>query len=144
MDALLQIIPALPLLVTLYGVIVRKRFFFLLGFTLYGFIVVPAELNSYFSSGELSHLIVAALFGAQIIIAFPNKLTYDGSKAYKFFAVKTFLALIIVNVIGVFVVKNDPNIPDVCMYYHSLFVIFCCIATFKILTNRIPIQSENS
>ncbi|MDB3926603.1 hypothetical protein N9358_00615 [Flavobacteriales bacterium] len=144
MDALLQIIPALPLLVTIYGVIVRKRFFFLLGFTIYGFIVVPAELNSYFSSGELSHLIVAALFGAQIIIAFPNKLTYDGSKAYKFFAIKTILALIVINVIGVFVVKNDPNIPDVCMYYHSLFVIFCCIATFKIFTNRIPIQSENS
>ena len=104
MDALLQIIPALPLLVTIYGVIVRKRFFFLLGFTIYGFIVVPAELNSYFSSGGLSHLIVAALFGAQIIIAFPKKLTYDGSKAYKFFAIKTILALIVINVIGVFVV----------------------------------------
>lgn len=144
MDALLQIIPALPVLVTIYGVIVRKRFFFLLGFTIYGFIVVPAELNSYFSSGELSHLIVAALFGAQIIIAFANKLTYDGSKAYKFFAIKTILALIVINVIGVFVVKNDPNIPDVCMYYHSLFVIFCCTATFLMLTNRIPIKSENS
>lgn len=88
MDALLQIIPALPVLVTLYGVIVRKRFFFLLGFTLYGLIVVPAELNSFFSSNELSHLIVAALFGAQIIIAFPNKLIYDGSKAYKFLLLK--------------------------------------------------------
>ena len=61
MDALLQIIPALPLLVTIYGVIVRKRFFFLLGFTIYGFIVVPAELNSLSASEELFQLIVAAL-----------------------------------------------------------------------------------
>ena len=144
MDTLLKVVPAIPVLITLYGVIVRKRFFFLLGFTLYGFIVVPAEMNSYFSNGELSHLIVAALWMAQIIISFPNKLNYDGTKVFKSFAVKTFLALIIINVIGVFIVKNDPNIPDVCMYYHLFFVIFCCLATFLMLSNRVPIQSENN
>lgn len=144
MDTLLQIIPAIPVLVTLYGVIVRKRFFFLLGFTLYGLIVVPAEMNSYFSSGEFSHLIIAALWSAQIIIAFPNQLKYDGSKVFKSFAIKTFLALLTINVIGIFVVKNNPNIPDICMLYHGLFVVFCCMASFLMLTNRIPIQSENS
>ncbi len=144
MDTLLHIVPAIPVLITLYGVIARKRFFFLLGFTLYGFLVVPAEMNSYFSNGELSHLIVAALWMAQIIISFPNKLNYDGTKVFKSFAVKTFLALIIINVIGVFIVKNDPNIPDVCMYYHLLFVIFCCLATFLMLSNRVPIQTENN
>ncbi|MBL6657185.1 MAG: hypothetical protein ISR00_07550 [Flavobacteriales bacterium] len=144
MDTLLHIVPAIPVLITLYGVIARKRFFFLLGFTLYGFLVVPAEMNSYFSTGELSHLIVAALWMAQIIISFPNKLNYDGTKVFKSFAVKTFLALIIINVIGVFIVKNDPNIPDVCMYYHLLFVIFCCLATFLMLSNRVPIQTENN
>ena len=144
MDTLLKVVPAIPVLITLYGVIVRKRFFFLLGFTLYGFIVVPAEMNSYFSNGELSHLIVAALWMAQIIISFPNKLNYDGTKVFKSFAVKTFLALIIINVIGVFIVKNDPNIPDVCMYYHLLFVIFCCLATFLMLSNRVPVQTENN
>ena len=75
---------------------------------------------------------------------FFNKLNYDGRKVFKSFTIKKFLILIVINVIGVFVVKSERNIPDVCVFYYSLFVIFCCTATFLMLINRIPIQSENS
>ena len=49
-------------LITLYGVITKKRVFFNLGYFLYGLSVFVAELNEYFDVQSFSHLLFAILF----------------------------------------------------------------------------------
>lgn len=142
MEFITTFLTLLPVLVTLFGVLKKKRFFFLLGYTLYSLLVIPAELNSFFSSGQFFHLVVAALWFAQLIIAFPNKLNYDGSKVFKSFAIKTFLALTVINMFGVFVVLNNPLLNNVCVYYHVLLALFPVVGIFLMLMNKIPIKEN--
>ena len=56
---ILAIIAGIPVLVALYGVIRRQRFFFLLGYLLYALIVVPNELGEYMATGSMERLAVA-------------------------------------------------------------------------------------
>ena len=142
MDFLTALAPLIPVLVTFYGVLKKKRLFFLMGYALYSLMVVPAEIYSFVSSGENFHLIVAAIWAAQLIIVFPNKLNYDGTKLVKIYAIKTFVGLIIINVIGVFVVLNDPLINNVCVYYHSILVFLPLVAAYLLFTNKIPIKEN--
>jgi hypothetical protein len=142
MDFITIFLPLISVLVTFFGVLKKQRIFFLMGYTIYSLMVVPNEMNSYFSTADFSHLMVAALFLAQLIIAFPNKLNYDGTKVFKSFALKTLFALIVINVIGIFVVLNDPFINDVCIYYHAILAFFPLVATYLMYTNNIPIQEN--
>ena len=87
----LAIIAGIPVLVSVYGVIRRQRFFFLLGYLLYALIVVPNELGEYMATGSMERLAVAMIWTLQGVLAFPNKLNYDGSKVFKSFGIKTFL-----------------------------------------------------
>ena len=119
MESVATFLPIIPVLLTAFGVLKKKRFFFLLGYTLYSLMVVTAELYSYASSGDFSHFMIASLFFAQLIIAFPNKLNDDGSKVFKLFTIKLFLCLVVINIIGVLVVLNDPIVNDICAYYHA-------------------------
>lgn len=114
MESVATFLPIIPVLLTAFGVLKKKRFFFLLGYTLYSLMVVTAELYSYASSGDFSHFMIASLFFAQLIIAFPNKLIDDGSKV---FTIKLFLCLVVINIIGVLVVLNDPIVNDICAYF---------------------------
>ena len=98
---ILAIIAGIPVLVALYGVIRRQRFFFLLGYLLYALIVVPNELGEYMATGSMERLAVAVVWILQAILAFPNKLNYDGSKVFKSFGIKTFLSLAAINIFGV-------------------------------------------
>ncbi len=143
MDFITSLLPLIPVLVALYGVLKKKHFFFLLGYVLYSLMVVPVELNSYFSSGEFIHLMVAALWSAQLIIAFPNKLSYDGSKVFKSFAIKLFLSLVVINIIGIFVVLNNPLINNIYVYYHAILVALPIVATYLLFANKIPIQDND-
>ena len=51
---ILAMIAGIPVLVALYGVIRRQRFFFLLGYLLYALIVVPNELGEYMATGSMA------------------------------------------------------------------------------------------
>ena len=76
MDPLI-IVAGIPTLLALYGVIRRKRMFFLLGYFLYSLIVIPNEIMTYTANGEIAHLSYAFLWFVQAVLAFPNKLNYD-------------------------------------------------------------------
>jgi hypothetical protein len=74
MDPLI-FVAAVPVLVSLYGVIKRQRFFFLLGYFLFSLIVIPDQLSTYLSDdGTALNLALALIWLLQAIIAFPNKL----------------------------------------------------------------------
>jgi len=140
MNFITSFLPLIPVIVTFFGILRKKRIFFLLVYTLYSLMVIPAELISFSSSGEFIHLLVAALWLAQLIIAFPNKLNYDGSKVYELFALKLFISLMVINIIGIFIVLNDPLVNNVCVYYHALLAFFPLVAAYLMFTNKIPIQ----
>ncbi len=138
----LAIVAGIPVLITLFGVIKRKRFFFLLGYFLYALLVVGAEMNNYMETNAMQHLMIAALWAVQGALAFPNKLNYDGSKVFKSFAIKTFIAFILINLIGIFVAKDSEAVPKAAEYYHGILMVFPMIATFLMLTNRVPVQDN--
>jgi hypothetical protein len=142
MNFITSFLPLIPVIVTFFGILRKKRIFFLLVYTLYSLMVIPAELISFSSSGEFIHLLVAALWLAQLIIAFPNKLNYDGSKVYELFALKLFISLMVINIIGIFIVLNDPLVNNVCVYYHALLAFFPLVAAYLMFTNKIPIQEN--
>ena len=87
---ILALVAGLPVLVSVYGVVRRQRFFFLLGYFLYALIVVPNEASLYMATGDTERLAVALIWTLQGVLAFPNKLNYDGSKVFKSFGVKIF------------------------------------------------------
>ena len=88
---ILALVAGLPVLVSMYGVVRRQRFFFLLGYFLYALIVVPNEASQYVATGDMERLAVALIWTLQGVLAFPNKLNYDSSKVFKSFRVKIFL-----------------------------------------------------
>lgn len=143
MDFIASFILLTPVIIAFFGVLKKKRFYFLLGYTLYSFLVVPVELNSFVLSGKFIHLMVAALWFAQFIIAFPNSINYDGSKVFKLFDVKVFLSLMVINIIGVFVVLNNPMINNICVYYHAILATLPIVATYLLFANKIPIQDND-
>ena len=61
MESVATFLPIIPVLLTAFGVLKKKRFFFLLGYTLYSLMVVTAELYSYASSGDFASLDFFAL-----------------------------------------------------------------------------------
>ena len=56
---------------------------FFLGYLLYALIVVPNELGEYMATGSMERLAVAMIWTLQGVLAFPNKLNYDGSNGFQ-------------------------------------------------------------
>ena len=100
----LVIVAGIPTALALFGVIRKNRMFFLTGYFLYALIVVPNEIMTYNATGEVAHLAYAFLWGVQAVLAFPNRLNYDGTKVFKSFGIKVFLSLSAVNLFGVLLV----------------------------------------
>ena len=149
MDPLI-IVAGIPVAVALFGVIRRKRFFFLLGYFLYALIVVPNEWTTYQSNGDMAHLAYAFLWLVQAIMAFPNKLNYDGSKVFKSFGIKTFLTLSLVNIFGVLLVQAMPvslefaeSSKTIVVVYHSILAFLPMVALLLMATNRIPVGTND-
>ena len=126
-------------LITLYGVVTKKRVFFNLGYFLYGLSVFVAELNEYFDIQSFSHLLFAILFLLQAILSIPNKLPYNGSKLAKSAAVKIYSCLSIINLVGILVPYTSPA-PEITYYLHAAMAIFPMVAVVLILTNKIPLS----
>jgi hypothetical protein len=141
MDAMI-IVALVPVLISIYGVISRQRFYFLMGYFLYGILVFGAEFQKFMANDELSHLLVAGLWGLQAILAFPNKLNYDGTKVFKLFALKTFLSLFVINLIGIFVVKGDETVPSMAVYLHGILMVLPALGFYLMSTNKIPIKKN--
>ena len=142
MKSITIFLPFIAIIVTLFGVLKRKQFFFLLGYTLYSLLVICVELISFITSSEFIHFMVAALWFTQFLIVYPNKSNYDGSLLFKSIATKVFLSLFAINIIGIFMVLNNPIFNDICIYYHSILAFFPLLAILLIFTNKLPIQKN--
>ena len=147
---ILAIIAGLPVLVAVYGVIRRQRFFFLLGYLLYALIVVPNELGQYMETGSMERLAVAVVWILQAIMAFPNKLNYDGSKVFKSFGIKTFLGLATINVFGVFLTQVMPTPPEfteglrtMISAFHGVLAVLPFIGIYLMATDKIPVGTND-
>jgi len=86
----------------------------------------------------------------QAIMAFPNKLNYDGSKVFKSFGIKTFLTLSLVNVFGVLLVQSMPvslefaeSSKTIVVVYHSILAFLPMVALFLMATDRIPVGTND-
>ena len=94
METLTAFIPLIPLAYSIYGLIKKQRFFFLLGYCLFAFMIIISELLFYFERGDFFHLLTVGLFFIQLIISHPNTLIYFGESVFKSFAIKSALILI--------------------------------------------------
>ena len=148
MDPLI-IVAGIPTLLALYGVIRRKRMFFLLGYFVYSLIVIPNEIMTYAANGEIAHLSYAFLWFVQAVLAFPNKLNYDGTKVFKSFGVKVFLSLSAINLFGILLVQAMPislelteTTKNIAALYHGILALLPLAGLFLMTTNRIPVSSN--
>ena len=152
MDALV-LIATIPVFISLYGVIKKQRFFFLLGYFLFSFLVIPDEISRYIASPDISHILFATVFGLQAILTFPNKLNYDGTKVFKSFGIKTMLSLFLINIIAVLLINLHPEslIDDIqengqtlniAMIIHGVFTLMPLIGCYLMLSNKIEIKSN--
>jgi len=146
----LVIVAGIPTALALFGVIRRNRFFFLLGYFLYALIVIPNELTTYASNGDLQHLALAAIWLCQAIVAFPNKLNYDGSKVFKSFGIKTFLCLAAINLFGVLLTRVMPTPPDfteglrtMIGVFHGILAVLPFMGIYLMATNKIPVGTND-
>jgi len=145
----LVVVAGIPTLLALYGVIRRKRMFFLLGYFLYSLIVIPNEIMTYAANGEIAHLSYAFLWFVQAVLAFPNKLNYDGTKVFKSFGVKVFLSLSAVNLFGILLIQAMPvslelteTSKNIAELYHAVLALLPLAGLFLMSTNRIPVSSN--
>jgi hypothetical protein len=141
MNPLLLFAPVAVLCV-IYGVIRRGRFLFLFGYFLYGIVVVSNELFLFSETEDPIHLITALLWGIQCILAFPNRLRYDGSKAFKTFGYKTFLVFTLINCYGIYISASIPNVEPMiqrsAQVYHGVLALLPLVAMVLIYQNKIP------
>ena len=147
MDPLI-FVAAAPVLVSLYGVIRRQRFFFLLGYFLFALIVIPDQLTKYLADeGTTLNLSLTLIWVLQGIIAFPNRLNYDGSKVFRSFAIKTFISLALINVFAVILTQTDNSIDEstraAAGLFHAILVLFPVIATYLMISNKIPVGTND-
>ncbi len=145
----LVIVAGIPTALALYGVIRKNRMFFLLGYFLYALIVVPNELMTFSSTGEVAHLAYAFIWGVQAVLAFPNRLNYDGTKVFKSFGIKVFLSLSAVNLFGVMLINAMPvslelteTTKSIAAIYHGVLAVLPLVGVFLMTTNRIPVAAE--
>ena len=104
--------------ISIYGVIKLRRFYFMLGYFLFSILAITSLIPTYAEDPILA-LTSLALFLVLAIISFParkNISDYDiNSEAMpliKSFMMRTLLSLTTINLIAIFLVKLDPNMPD--------------------------------
>ena len=152
MDALV-LIATIPVFISLYGVIKKQRFFFLLGYFLFSFLVVPDEISRYIDSPDISHILFAVVFGLQAILTFPNKLNYDGTKVFKSFGIKTMASLFLINIIAALLINLHPeslveDVPNngqtlnIAMIIHGVFALIPLVGCYLMLSNKMEIKSN--
>ena len=139
----LVIVAGIPTALALFGVIRKNRMFFLTA--LPPPIVVPNEIMTYNATGEVAHLAYAFLWGVQAVLAFPNRLNYDGTKVFKSFGIKVFLSLSAVNLFGVLLVQAMPaslelteTTKSIAAVYHGILAVLPLVGVFLMTTDRIP------
>ena len=104
--------------ISIYGAVMLKRLYFLLGYFLFSLLALTSLIPTY-NDDKMLALTSIALFLVMGIISFPAKrnisdyeINDESRPLIKSFMIKTLLSLSVVNVIAIFLVKFDPNMPE--------------------------------
>ena len=104
--------------ISLYGAVMLKRLYFLLGYFLFSLLALSSLIPT-FNDDKMLSLTSIALFLVMGIISFPAKknisdyeMNEEAKPLIKSFMLKTLLSLSVVNIIAIFMVKFDPNMPE--------------------------------
>ena len=104
--------------ISIYGVIKLKRFYFLLGYFLFSLLAITSLMPTYNEDPMLA-MTSLGLFIVLAIISFPArknisdyKINSEAVPLVKSFMMRTILSLTTVNVIAIFLVKLDTNLPE--------------------------------
>jgi len=104
--------------ISIYGVIKLRRFYFMLGYFLFSILAITSLIPTITDDPILS-LTSLALFLVLAIISFPARknisdydINIEAMPLIKSFMLRTLLSLTTINLIAIFLVKLDPNMPD--------------------------------
>ena len=104
--------------ISIYGAVMLKRLYFLLGYFLFSILALASLIPTY-NDDKMLALTSIALFLVMGIISFPAKknisdykMNEEAKPLVKSFMLKTLLSLSAVNLIAIFLVKFDPNMPE--------------------------------
>lgn len=104
--------------ISIYGAVMLKRLYFLLGYFLFSILALTSLIPTY-NDDKMLALTSVALFLVMGIISFPAKknisdykMNEEAKPLVKSFMLKTLLSLSAVNLIAIFLVKFDPNMPE--------------------------------
>ncbi len=104
--------------ISIYGAVMLKRFYFLLGYFLFSLLALSSLIPT-FNNDKMLSLTSIALFLVMGIISFPAKknisdyeMNEEAKPLIKSFMLKTLLSLSVVNIIAIFIVKIDPYMPE--------------------------------
>ena len=104
--------------VSIYGTITLKRFYFLLGYFLFSLLAITSLMPTFNENPYLT-LTSLALFVVLAIISFPAKkniadynINKEAAPLIKSFMLRTLFSLSAINLIAIFLVKYDTNMPE--------------------------------
>ncbi|MDA0742165.1 MAG: hypothetical protein O2862_09660 [Bacteroidetes bacterium] len=112
------IVAAIISAISIYGAVMLKRLYFLLGYFLFSLLALTSLIPTY-NDDKMLALTSIALFLVMGIISFPAKknisdyeINDEAKSLVKSFMLKTLLSLSAVNLIAILIVKYDPNMPE--------------------------------
>jgi len=104
--------------ISIYGTIKLKRFYFMLGYFLFSILALTSLIPN-FNEGPYLTITSLALFTVLGIISFPAKkniadytINSEAMPLVKSFMLRTLFSLFVINVLAIFLVKYDPNMPE--------------------------------
>ena len=142
MENLIVALPFIPIFFTLYGMITKCYIFFMLGLTIFAFFIIVSEYLFYIVDNDFAHILAFTLFLLQLIVSYPTSLRFDGTHVFKSNTLKVLILLVFINLIGIFVVLNNPMINNICVYYHAILAALPVVTSYLLFVNKIPIQDN--
>ena len=104
--------------ISIYGTIKLKRFYFMLGYFLFSILALTSLIPN-FSGDPYLTITSLALFSVLGIISFPARkniadyeINSEAMPLVKSFMLRTLFSLFVINVLAIFLVKFDPNMPE--------------------------------
>ncbi len=132
--------------ISIYGTIILKRLYFLLGYFLFSLPAITSFIPIFDNDPYLA-LTSFALFLVLAILSFPAKknitdynVNNEAAPLVKSFVLRTLFSLSVINLIAIFLVKYDSNMPEgitesmriIPMIMHAVLGILPIVVLFRI------------
>ena len=132
--------------ISIYGTITLKRFYFMLGYFLFSLLAITSFILTFDNDPYLA-LTSLALFLVLAIISFPAKkniaeynVNNEAAPLVKSFVLRTLFSLSVINLIAIFLVKYDSNMPEgitermriIPMIMHAVLGILPIVVLFRL------------